>query len=97
MGYKYTSFSLSYHTSSISATPPVFENTIPRNHHHFRKPLSPLPLGLGGWKVLHLPYPLWSGWFAHLFEHLSLLVCLVELCLLIVFLLAYPSSRLLLH
>src|SRR5437868_10891090 len=36
-------------------------------------------------EALHLSPPLYSGWFAHLFEHLSPLVCLVELCLLMVF------------
>src|SRR5437660_8169865 len=89
--------SLRYHTSSVSSTPPVIENSTPRNHHHFRKPLSPRPFGLGGWEVLHLSSPLYSGWFAHLFKHLSSLVCLVGLCLLMAFLLAYPSSRLLFH
>src|SRR5437879_11605907 len=48
-------------------------------------------------EALHPSFPLYSGWFAHLFKHLSPLVCLVELCLLMVFLLAYPSSRLLLR
>ena len=84
-------------TSSVSSTPPVFENSTSRNHHHFRKPLSSRPFGLGGWEVLHLSTALCSGWFAYLFKHLTPLVCLVELCLLLVFLLAYPSSRLLLY
>src|SRR5205807_5691962 len=36
-------------------------------------------------EALHLSSPLFSGWFAHLFKHFSPLVCLVELCLLMVF------------
>src|SRR5205807_6842597 len=47
-------------------------------------------------EALHLSTPLYSGWFAHLFKYFSPLGCWVELCLLMVFLLAYPSSRLLL-
>src|SRR5437899_7382261 len=96
-GYKYTSSSLAIITSSVSATPPVIEISTPRNHHHFSTTFIPPPFWAWGMEALHLSFPLYSGWFAHLSKHLSPLVCLVELCLLMVFLLAYPSSRLLLR
>ena len=92
MGYKYTSSSQLLDTSSVSSTPPVIENSTPRNHHHIPTPSSPRLFRLGGWEVLHLSPPLYSGWFAHLLKYFSPWVCVVELCLLIVFSSLTPLS-----
>src|SRR5437588_50027 len=43
-------------------------------------------------EALHLSSPPYSGWFAHLLKHFSPLVCLVELCLLMVFSSLTPLS-----